>query len=81
MQIDPLETVDLTPEVEAMPKLTLSIGIGTGGTGQYVGQDADGNWWVVDLNAGQKIKLAYPGALVAVLGERLIRGAKWGTDD
>lgn len=49
------------------------IGIGTGGGQQFLVEDTADNWWVVDYNAEQYVKLDFPRGLSSVLIDRLSR--------
>lgn len=47
------------------------IGIGLGGSGQFLGRDEIGRYHIVDNNTQQSIKLSNPRGLLAILQKEL----------
>lgn len=69
-----LDEIDKRSKKEKMPVAVLSIGIGTGDSGQYLELDVQDRWWVSDHNKMIGIQLSNPYGLMRVLQERQERG-------
>jgi hypothetical protein len=55
----------------ARPDCGLFIGIGTGTSGQFLGEGSNSEYWIIDEHNEQYIKLSNPRGLLLVLKERL----------